>query len=94
MGTLMAAEPSGISTYLYQTPVQYWCKWILYKLTLVPQSGWPLVCGFLERISSSLCAIRTTLRQLGLLVSRPKGRADWCDPSPASGEGEITNALL
>ena len=26
----------------------------------------PLVCGFFERISSSHCAIRTTLRQLGL----------------------------
>ncbi len=38
----MATEPSGISTNLYQTPVQYWCKWIFYKLTLVPQSGWPL----------------------------------------------------
>ncbi len=35
----------------------------------VPESGWPLVCGFLERISSSHCAIRTTLRQLGLFQS-------------------------
>jgi hypothetical protein len=39
----MPAEPSGISTFYYQTPVQYWCKWILYKLTLLPQSRWPLV---------------------------------------------------
>ncbi len=39
---LMAAETSGISTYLYQTPVQLRCNGILYKLTLVPQSGWPL----------------------------------------------------
>src|SRR5271165_6830026 len=38
---LMAAETSGISTYLYQTPVQFRCNGILYKLTLVPQSGWP-----------------------------------------------------
>src|SRR5271157_1544074 len=31
-----------MSTFSYQTPVQFWWKWILYKLTLVPQSGWPL----------------------------------------------------
>src|SRR5208337_4557226 len=36
------------------------------RVSLVPESGWPLVCGFVERISSSHCAIRTTLRQLGL----------------------------
>src|SRR5208337_1099473 len=35
-------------------------------VSFVPESGWPLVCGFVERISSSHCAIRTTLRQLGL----------------------------
>ena len=33
------------------------------------ERGWPLVCGFVERISSSHCAIRTTLRQLGLSQS-------------------------
>ena len=38
-------------------------------VTFVPESGWPLVCGFVERISSSHCAIRTTLRQLGLFQS-------------------------
>ena len=37
--------------------------------SLVPESGWPLVSGFLDRISSSHCAIRTTLRQLGLFQS-------------------------
>src|SRR5208282_2881319 len=31
-----------MSTFSYQTPVQFWWKWILYKLTLVSQSGWPL----------------------------------------------------
>src|SRR5208282_3684155 len=31
-----------MSTFSYQTPVQFWWKWILYKLTLVLQSGWPL----------------------------------------------------
>src|SRR5271157_3902057 len=31
-----------MSTFSYQTPVQFKWKWILYKLTLVPQSGWPL----------------------------------------------------
>ena len=32
-----------MSTFDYQTPVQFQRKWILYKLTLVPQSGWPLL---------------------------------------------------
>jgi hypothetical protein len=40
-GALSAAESSGTPTFGYQTPVQYRWKWILYKLTLVPQSGWP-----------------------------------------------------
>src|SRR5271157_5870765 len=31
-----------MSTFSYQTPVQFQWKWILYSLTLVPQSGWPL----------------------------------------------------
>src|SRR5271157_1667778 len=31
-----------MSTFSYQTPVQFQWKWIFYKLTLVPQSGWPL----------------------------------------------------
>src|SRR5271157_3320618 len=31
-----------MSTFSYQTPVQFKWKWILYKLTLVSQSGWPL----------------------------------------------------
>src|SRR5208337_801309 len=31
-----------MSTFSYQTPVQFWWKWILYKLTLVSHSGWPL----------------------------------------------------
>src|SRR5208337_3696727 len=31
-----------MSTFSYQTPVQFWWKWILYKLTFVPQSWWPL----------------------------------------------------
>src|SRR5208282_2850789 len=31
-----------MSTFSYQTPVQFWWKWILYKLTLVSQSVWPL----------------------------------------------------
>ena len=35
----------------------------------VPECGWPLVCGFVERITYSHCAIRTTLRQLGLSQS-------------------------
>src|SRR5271165_4977020 len=35
----------------------------------MPESGWPLVCGFVERITYSHCAIRTTLRQLGLSQS-------------------------
>ena len=30
----MARETSENSTYLYRTPVQYRCKWILYKLAL------------------------------------------------------------
>src|SRR5271157_1371016 len=29
-------------TFSHQTPVQFSWKWILYKLTLVSQSGWPL----------------------------------------------------
>src|SRR5271157_2435061 len=38
-------------------------------VSFVPESGWPLVCGFVERITYSHCAIRTTLRQLGLSQS-------------------------
>src|SRR5208337_3147226 len=70
----MAAEPSGISTYLYQTPVQYWCKWILYKLTLVPQSGWPLVCGFVERISVGARQLVRGHRPAGAVPSGTRGR--------------------
>src|SRR5208337_3493250 len=43
--------------------------------------GWPLVCGFLERISSSLCAIRTTLRQLGLSQSLSSEVFAWLPSS-------------
>ena len=84
----MARETSENSTYLYRTPVQYRCKWILYKLALF---GRPKRLGYDENDrgcrSDSLHGFFGKITRIGFMP--PASSTDIVGVSPMGEKGTL-----